>query len=111
MFLSRFFTADRRRHARQFLNTSVRVFTDSHSIEGVGVNISSVGMCLFTAAHLSVGSQIEVEFLPLDSVDIVRIPAIVRHRALYLYGIEFQSEPAATRHPVADSLRPESPTP
>jgi hypothetical protein len=111
MFLGRFFTADRRRHPRQFLNTSVRVFTNSHCIEGVGVNISSIGMCLFTAANLSVGSQVEVEFLPVDSADTVRLPATVRHRALYLYGIEFQSESAATRQPVAESLRPESPTP
>jgi hypothetical protein len=111
MFLSRFFTADRRRHPRQFLNTSVRVFSDSQSIEGVGVNISSVGMCLFTAANLPVGSQIEVEFLPLDSDDPMRFAAVVRHRALYLYGIEFHADSDPTRRPAADTLREESPTP
>jgi PilZ domain len=108
MFLSRFFTSDRRRHPRQFLNTSVRVFTDSQVVEGVGVNISSVGMCLFTAANLPVGSQIEVEYLPLDGDGRVRLAAIVRHRALYLYGIEFQSD-SATEQAVGEGFREESP--
>ncbi len=46
-------------------------------------------MCLFTMANLPVGSQIQVEFLPPRSTELVRVSGIVRHRALYLYGVDF----------------------
>jgi hypothetical protein len=36
-----------------------------------------------------VGSRIQVEFLPPRSTELVRVSGIVRHRALYLYGIDF----------------------
>jgi hypothetical protein len=49
-------------------------------------------MCLFAIANIPVGSQIEVEFLPPSSNTVVRSSAIIRHRALYLYGIEFLGE-------------------
>jgi hypothetical protein len=111
MFLSRFFTPDRRRQPRQFVNTSVRVFIGTNCIEALGINLSGFGMCLFTAANLPVGSQIEVEFVPADARATVRVPATVRHRALYLYGIEFPTDPAEIREPSSSSFRAESPTP
>jgi PilZ domain-containing protein len=92
MFLRRNFKQDRRRRKRQLLNTSVRVFTTSGCIEALGVNISDVGMCLFTVANLPLGSQIKVEFLPPQCTGLIRVCATVRHRALYLYGIEFSAD-------------------
>lgn len=92
MFLRRNFTQDRRRQKRQLLNTSIRVFTKSDCIEALGVNISDVGMCLFMIANLPLGSQIQVEFHPPRCTDPVRVCATVRHRALYLYGIEFAAD-------------------
>jgi hypothetical protein len=92
MFLRRNFKQDRRRRKRQLLNTSVRVFTKFGRMEALGVNISDVGMCLFTVSNLPVGSQIEVEFLPPQSTRPIRVWATVRHRALYLYGIEFSAD-------------------
>lgn len=89
MFLKRNFNQDRRRRRRQLLNTSVRVFTESGSLEALGINISDVGMSLFTIANLPVGSQIQVEFLSPRSTERTRFWGTVRHRALYLYGIEF----------------------
>lgn len=80
---------DRRRRKRQLLNTSVQVFTGSSCVEALGINLSDTGMCLFAIANLSLGSQIQVEFLPPRSTERVRVYGIVRHRALYLYGIEF----------------------
>ena len=71
------------------LNTSVQVFTESAQLDGLGINLSDVGMCLFTMANLQVGSQIQVEFLPPRSTELVRVSGIVRHRALYLYGVDF----------------------
>jgi PilZ domain len=89
MFLKRNFNQDRRRRRRQLLNTSVRVFTERGPIEALGINISDVGMSLFTIANLSVGSRIQLEFLPPESSAPVSVWGIIRHRALYLYGVEF----------------------
>lgn len=89
MFLKRNFKQDRRRRKRQLLNTSVRVFTKSGWIEAVGINISDVGMCLFMIANLPVDSQIQIELLPPRCTERMRVWGTVRHRALYLYGIEF----------------------
>ena len=90
---------DRRRRQRQLLNTSVRVFSGSRHLDALGINLSDVGMCLFVIANLPVGTQIEVEFLPQRCTERIRIAGTVRHRALYLYGIEFlvdTDQPAAS---------------
>jgi hypothetical protein len=83
---------NRRRKQRQLLNGGVQVFTGSSQMHALGINLSDVGMCLFTVAHLPIGSQIEVEFFPPQSKERVRLAGTVRHRALYLYGIEFLVE-------------------
>jgi hypothetical protein len=80
---------DRRRRRRQLLNTSVQIFMRSTHVHALGINVSEVGMCLFTVAHLPVGSEISIEFRPPQCNEPVRVDATVRHRALYLYGIEF----------------------
>jgi PilZ domain len=83
------FKPDRRRRKRQLLNTSVQVLAESVHVDALGINLSDVGMCLFAIANLPVGSQLQIEFLPPRSTELVRVSGIVRHRALYLYGIEF----------------------
>jgi hypothetical protein len=80
---------DRRRRRRQLLNTSVRISSASIDADALGVNVSDVGMCLFAIANLRLGSQIELEFIAPGCKERVRICGTVRHRALYLYGIEF----------------------
>ena len=80
---------DRRRRERQLLNTSVQVFTGSSCVDALGINLSDVGMCLFAIVNLSLGSQVQIEFRPPRRTERVRVCGIVRHRALYLYGIEF----------------------
>ncbi len=83
---------DRRRRKRQLINTSVRVITKFGSIDAIGINISEGGMGLFTVAHLPVGSRVEVEFRTADGpTSFMRLPATIRHRALYLYGVEFDA--------------------
>ena len=73
----------------------------------LGVNVSDVGMCLFVIANLPLGSHIEIEFLAPDGAEKIRTFGTVRHRALYLYGIEFlpaseQSPPIETAHTKLD---------
>lgn len=59
-------------------------------MDGLGINVSDVGMCVFTIANLPVGTEIHVEFVPPHGTYPIRVAAVVRHRALYLYGVEFQ---------------------
>lgn len=92
MFFRRSFQPERRRRKRQLLNTSVRAFTESGWVDALGINVSDVGMSLFTIANLPVDSQILIEFIPPGSSKPTRSVGIVRHRALYLYGVEFTSE-------------------
>ena len=82
MFLKRNFGRDRRRRKRQLLNTSVRVLSENGPIEALGINISDVGMSLFTIANLEVDSRIQIELLMPLSTERVRIGGIIRHRAL-----------------------------
>ena len=83
---------DRRRRQRQLLNTSVEVFTGSTRVDALGINLSDVGMCVFAIANIPVGSQIQVEFRPPRGKERIRVCATVRHRALYLYGVEFLAD-------------------
>jgi len=85
-----------RRSPRQWVNTSVQVFAVPAHFDALGINLSDGGMCLFTIANLPVGTELEVEFQSPQSEQPSRVSGRVRHRALYLYGIEFlqQSDPA-----------------
>lgn len=105
MFSRSIFKSDRRRRTRRLVNTSVRLFTKSGVIEAVGVNISDVGMCLFTVANLPVGSEILAE-LPLENAERTRIRARIRYRALYLYGVEFHPDPDTDSQDQQIELKP-----
>ena len=82
-------STNRRRQKRQLLNTSVQIFTGSFHVHAFGINLSDFGMCLFTIANLALGAEIELEFVPPRCNAPIRVFGTVRHRALYLYGIEF----------------------
>jgi hypothetical protein len=81
-----------RRSPRHWWNSSVDVFTASTHVKAIGMNISGGGMGLFAVANLPVGSLIEVEFPSPESGLRTRLPGAIRHRALYLSGIEFLSQ-------------------
>ena len=83
-----------RRSRRQWINTSVQVFAGSAQLNALGINLSDGGMGLFAVANLPVGSEIQIEFILPKTKTPVRTAAMVRHRALYLYGIEFLSTEA-----------------
>jgi hypothetical protein len=102
---------DRRHRKRQLLNTSVRVITKLASMDALGINISPGGMGLFTIANLPLGSRIEVEFRTSEGpAPFSRVAGTVRHRALYLYGIEFNPESGATGLDAEGSSKSESST-
>lgn len=75
-------------------------------VEGVTINVGEGGMYFFAAADLGVGDQIEVEFRPPQQKVTIRACAVVRRRALYLYGIEFLAEEAAGARLSAQAVEP-----
>jgi len=93
MLLKRNGTRITRRSPRQLLNTSVRVFTECAQMDALGINLSDGGMCLFTVSNLPIGSQVEVEFRAYRSKQRIRRLGMIRHRAVYLYGIEWLPKP------------------
>lgn len=88
-------TPERRRWKREWLNRSVRVLTPTVEIRGYGIKVSKGGMYLFAVANLPIGFEVTVEYEQPRSNELVRIPGTIRHRAVYLYGLEFVSSDAA----------------
>jgi hypothetical protein len=89
---------DGRQSHRQWVAVPVLIRNGGSRIDGLSINISEGGIYLFAAANLSLGAQIEIEFRPPDSKQLVRACGTVRRRAVYLYGIEFLSDHAASTH-------------
>ena len=81
-----------RRWTRQWWSNSVEVFTPLAHVKALGINISAGGMGMFAVANLPVGSEVEIEFEAPSLRKKHRIRGIIRHRALYLYGVEFSGE-------------------
>jgi hypothetical protein len=89
MKFSYLFKSNQRRRKRQPLTSSVRVLTQSGDLRALGINFSDVGMCLFSVSNMPIGSEVKVEFVRPQNQTPVQASGTVRHRALYLYGIEF----------------------
>jgi hypothetical protein len=93
--------ANRRRWQRYPFKASLRVVVD-HSVDktvvnGRGVQFSEGGICLFAAANLPVGSQVNVEFKSPNGNEPVRVRGKVRNRSVYLYGVEFLPDKSEDR--------------
>ena len=85
-----------RRFPRRWVNTPVHVCTETAQMNARAINVSDGGICLFALANLPVGSEIELMFRAPRSKQQVRRKGTVRYRAVYLYGIEWTSEPHRT---------------
>ena len=86
---------ERRRWKREWLNRSVRVLTPTVEIRAYGIKVSQGGMYLFAAANLPIGFEVTVEYEQPRSHELVRMAGTIRHRAVYLYGLEFLRSNAA----------------
>jgi hypothetical protein len=82
---------ERRRWKRQWFSGSVRLSCGSGRIDGLGITVSAGGMYFFAIADLAVGTPITIDFQPPHSREVVSVAGVVRHRAVYLYGVEFES--------------------
>jgi hypothetical protein len=93
------FTRNRRRWERHWLNASIRIFTSIGPIDGLGLQVSPGGMYLFAMADLPVGTHIKIEFPAPHSGELIQMDGAIRHRAVYLYGVEFLHRAPAPLHP------------
>jgi hypothetical protein len=99
----RFGQPERRRWKRHWFNGSIRLLTESVHVDALGIKISHGGLYLFAITDLAVGAPVAVEFRPPDSREVVRLSGTVRHRAVYLYGIEFENGLAGEASPELQS--------
>lgn len=80
----------RRRWTRQIADLPVRVLytrpEGEVAVAGRGTEISEGGMALYAGIPLELGDVMEIEFQMPDSK---RIPAVVRNRSGYYFGLEF----------------------
>jgi len=77
-----------RRWSRQPVDLPVRVVTpkDGTIVAGRGTELSEGGMVLYAGILLNPGDLLEIEFdMPFHS----RVPAIVRSRNGFCFGLEF----------------------
>jgi hypothetical protein len=104
--------AERRRWKRYTFNSAVRVVTDSAVVEARCIRLSAGGIYFFAAADLPAETEIKIEFTSKAHEKLCPRKGIVRHRAIYLYGVEFlageplNSESALRSAGVSSTLAP-----
>jgi len=80
----------RRRWTRQIADLPVRVLytrpEGEVAVAGRGTEISEGGMALYAGVPLELGDVMEIEF---QMPDRKRVPAVVRNRSGYFFGLEF----------------------
>jgi len=85
-----------RRWPRFKLDVPVRVVAQRESktliVDGRGNEVSEGGLAIFVGMEAKLGERRWVEFTPPYSSDPLRVPAVVRNRSGYRYGIEFDAE-------------------
>jgi hypothetical protein len=77
-------------------------------VEGCGNQLSEGGMLVFAGLQLPVGREVEVEFQLPQSEEPLRVPATIRDRDRYFYGLEFTADNAEQQHQITrlrESLR------
>jgi hypothetical protein len=83
----------KRRWPRHKLDVPVRLVLHGYNrtflVEGCGNDLSEGGMLVFAGLQLPVGREVEVEFQLPESEEPLRVPATIRDRNRYFYGLEF----------------------
>ncbi|MDT8070430.1 MAG: PilZ domain-containing protein [Terriglobia bacterium] len=104
---------DQRRSPRRWISLPIHILMGKSRMEGTTLNLSDHGMYLFTAANISLGSEIKILFRPPAEKETIQLSAIVRRKVVYLYGIEFidcskSVAPQVTAGKITPDSRPES---
>jgi hypothetical protein len=95
----------KRRWPRQKVDVPVRLVLHSHNrtflVEGCGNDLSEGGMLVFAGLQLPVGREVEVEFQLPESSEPLRVPATIRDRNRYFYGLEFTPDNSEQQSQIA----------
>ena len=95
----------KRRWPRQKVDVPVRLvlhgYNQTFLVEGCGNDLSDGGMLVFAGLQLPVGREVEVEFQLPRSEQPLRVPATIRDRDRYFYGLEFTPESAEQQSQIA----------
>jgi hypothetical protein len=90
-----------RRYQRLKIDLPIRVVVPmpdkTKIVEARGNDVSDNGLAVFAGIELREGDNVFIEFTPPYSSKPVRVPATVRNRRGYKYGIEFEAESEAER--------------
>jgi hypothetical protein len=95
----------KRRWPRQKVDVPVRLVLHGYNriflVEGCGNDLSEGGMLVFAGLQLPVGREVEVEFLLPESGEPLRVPATIRDRNRYFYGLEFTAPSSEQQSQIA----------
>ena len=95
----------KRRWTRHKLDVPVRLVLHGYNrtflVEGCGNDLSEGGMLVFAGLQLPVGREVEVEFQLPESQEPLRVPATIRDRNRYFYGLEFTTANAELQSQLA----------
>jgi hypothetical protein len=95
----------KRRWPRHKLDVPVRLVLHGYNrtflVEGCGNDLSEGGMLVFAGLQLPVGREVEVEFQLPESEEPLRVPATIRDRNRYFYGLEFSAANAELHSQIA----------
>ena len=88
--------ATERRWPRFRLDVPVRVVAHREGktliVNGRGNEVSEGGLAIFVGMEARLTERLWVEFTPPYSSEPLRVPAVVRNRSGYRYGVEFDAE-------------------
>jgi hypothetical protein len=94
-------TAQTRKFERQKVDLPILIVVPMHDrtkiVQARGNDVSENGLAFFAGMELRVGDNIFIEFTPPYSNKPIRVPATVKNRRGYKYGIEFEADSDAER--------------
>lgn len=95
----------KRRWPRHKVDVPIRLVLHGYNrtflVEGCGNDLSEGGMLVFAGLQLPVGREVEVEFQLPESSEPLRVPATIRDRNRYFYGLEFTAANAEQQSQIA----------
>ncbi len=95
----------KRRWPRHKVDVPIRLVLHGYNrtflVEGCGNDLSEGGMLVFAGLQLPVGREVEVEFQLPESEEPLRVPATIRDRNRYFYGLEFTAPSAEQQSQIA----------
>lgn len=94
-------TLQTRRFPRQKVDLPILIVVPMYDrtkiVQARGNDVSENGLAFFAGIELRVGDNIFIEFTPPYSGKPVRVPATVKNRRGYKYGIQFEADNDAER--------------